>query len=104
MRHVFLVISKCLRSTTVSVSWTDAASNETGFVLQRATDGIFTQNVTHFALGTNASTFKDQSAVASTTYYYRLMAAGNGGISAASAIATATTPAGGGGGGQSTVT
>ncbi len=65
-----------------ALSWNDNSHNETGFMVQRATDALFTQNVTDFAepASAPASSFgttlnmTDASAVAGNQYYYRVQA------------------------------
>ena len=68
--------------TTVNLTWTDNAANESGFVIQRATDAGFTTNLTTFngststpasAYGVNV-TFADTTVNAATSYYYRVLA------------------------------
>lgn len=79
-------------STQVNLDWSDTAPGvETGFVIQRSTDGVnFTQ------VGTTAAgvtTYADSAAAAGTTYTYRVEATSPGGDSAFGAAASATTPA-----------
>ncbi|MCI0585128.1 MAG: FG-GAP-like repeat-containing protein, partial [Chloroflexi bacterium] len=86
-------------SSQINLSWTDNASNETGFQLERATSssGPWTQIATP---GANATSATDSGLAASTTYFYRVRAANGSGSSAYSNVANATTPSGGGGGGS----
>jgi hypothetical protein len=76
-------------STQINLSWTDDSTNETGFLIERSTDGVnFTQIAT---APVNATSFQDSNLTAATTYYYRVRASGTGGNSAYSNIANATT-------------
>jgi FtsP/CotA-like multicopper oxidase with cupredoxin domain len=81
----------------VSLTWTDNANNETGFVIQRSVNGgAFTQIATAPALnGTGTVTVIDMvSAQATNTIYsYRVAATNAGGNSAFSNTASATVPA-----------
>jgi hypothetical protein len=82
--------------TSVTLKWTDYCRNETNFVVQRATDKLFIQNVENFTttspkLGQFAS-FTDNTNSPNTRYYYRTAASfGNGTITAWSNFARAIT-------------
>jgi FtsP/CotA-like multicopper oxidase with cupredoxin domain len=56
-------------SATVTVKWTDNATNETGFTVKRATDVAFTQNIATYGVNANATTFA-QSVSRNQTLYY----------------------------------
>ncbi|MDI6751561.1 MAG: PQQ-binding-like beta-propeller repeat protein [bacterium] len=72
---------------TITLSWTDNSINETGFVIERGTDGL-----TFASVGTTTlATHTDTGLLASTTYYYRVAAFNNFGTSAYSNIASTTT-------------
>ena len=83
--------------TTVKLSWTDNAANETGFSIQRATNNSFSQGLATFTVGPNAAggttQFIDTTVAANTTYYYRVQAFNANGNSAWSNTAAVTTPA-----------
>jgi hypothetical protein len=78
----------------VSLGWTDNTSSETGFVIERATDGVtFTQLATAPPRGgTGATTFVDQTVTYGTTYTYRVAAMTALGQSAWSNTAQAVIP------------
>lgn len=77
-------------ATSVTLSWTDNASDETGFVVQRATGtGSFSQVAT---LGSNFSSYTDTTASGNTTYTYRVAARNAAGDSAWATAAAVTTP------------
>ena len=85
-----------LGATTVSalylnLAWTDNASNESDFVLERATDSGFTQNLLLTSLGMDITSYSDTSVSPSTTYYYRIRAHNNVGDSAYSNAVNYTT-------------
>ncbi len=90
MRPIILVVPPDAPSTltatrtgtTVNLRWIDNAANESGFVVQRATDAAFTSNVVTFnanssspagAYSVNVS-YADATVSAATSYYYRVMA------------------------------
>ena len=77
-------------TSQVDLSWTDNASNESGYIVQRATgSGTFKQIA---ALGADATTFSDTTATANKTFKYRVRAFNDGGNSAYSNTGSATTP------------
>ena len=75
----------------INLTWTDTATNETGFKLQRKTGagGTYAQIA---AFAANATNYSDIGLSGSTTYYYRLSATNLGGDSAFSNETNATTP------------
>ncbi|HET6251483.1 MAG TPA: NPCBM/NEW2 domain-containing protein [Tepidisphaeraceae bacterium] len=80
--------------TQINLSWTDTAYGlETGFIIQRSTDGV------NFAqVGTTAAAvtqFADTTATGGTTYTYRVASTNANGASPFSAVASTTTPAAG---------
>lgn len=82
--------------TIINLSWTDNATNETGYVVERDTSGTFTAPVTT-SLGANAASYSSTGLTAGTKYYYRVKAV-NGAISSGySNVAFATTSGGGAG-------
>lgn len=74
----------------VYVYWSDRAFNETGFELERSTNGTtFTRIATPSA---NVTNFTDFDVSPSTLYYYRVRAVNSVGVSAYSAPGSVTTP------------
>jgi len=64
----------------ITLTWTDNANNESGFVIQRATNGVnFTQIGT---VAANVTTYLDTTGAANTTYTYRVAATNFFGTSA----------------------
>ena len=63
-----------ISQTQINLTWTDNSIDETGFLLERATNISFTQNVTSFTPAANDISFSDTSVSAGTTYFYRLSA------------------------------
>jgi len=74
---------------SIDLSWTDASSNEAGFVIWRAPgDGRYRPIGT---VGANQATFRDTNLDASFTYQYAVVAWNSGGDASGSGIAIATT-------------
>ncbi|HET6251784.1 MAG TPA: NPCBM/NEW2 domain-containing protein [Tepidisphaeraceae bacterium] len=80
-------------ATQINLAWTNTASNQTGVIVQRSTDGTnFSPLIT---LGAAANTYSDTSVSPSTKYYYRVLATNAAGNSTPSPVASATTLAAG---------
>ena len=76
--------------TTIDLAWTDNASDEDGFEVERADGGVGNWSVIA-TLGPNTTAYADTGLPISTTYDYRVLAYNTGGDSAYSNTATATT-------------
>ena len=78
----------------VYLTWTNTATNETGFVLTRATDSLFTQNVVTETLASAPYYYTDGAAGLSpgNTYYYKLQAINSSGLSSSSNTASVNIP------------
>ncbi|MBE0598144.1 MAG: multicopper oxidase domain-containing protein [Desulfuromonadales bacterium] len=66
----------------ITLTWVDHANNETGFILQRATDAAFTANLVSTTLAANATTFNTGNVARNTAYYFRIQAINGAGPSA----------------------
>lgn len=78
-----------LSVSSISLTWLDNSTNETGFEIERSANGTdFTLLKT---VAANISTYTDPGLAASTQYYYRVRAIGSAGNSAYTNIANATT-------------
>lgn len=66
----------------VDLTWTDNASNETGFEIERSTAGIGGPFASIDTTAANATTFSDTGLTANTEYCYRIRAVNGGGASA----------------------
>src|SRR3989304_6211381 len=76
-------------SSRINLAWTDNATNEAGFKVERSTDGVnFSQVAT---AGKNATSYAATNLVASTTYTFRVRAYDGPNNSAYSNAAAATT-------------
>ena len=77
-----------LSTTQIALAWTNNANNQTGFNIDRSTDGVtFTPLVKNFA----GTTFTDTNLTPGTQYYYVVRATNLIGDSLNSNVATATT-------------
>jgi len=103
-------------SSQVNLTWSDNASTEDSFELDRATNSTFTSGLVTTTLSANTTSRSVTGLSAATTYYFRVRALNGAGASAYSGTAGATTqnaappptpstPAasGGGGGGAPSV-
>jgi len=82
-----------MNSTQIDIAWTDAASNETGFKIERKTGvvGTYAEITTTAA---NVTSYSDNTLTTSTQYFYRVRAFNASGNSAYSGEASATTLSG----------
>jgi predicted phage tail protein len=81
-----LAVSK----SQINLAWTDNSTNETGYQIERSTDGMNFVQVA--ALGANIAAYSDAGLTASTTYCYRVRAVNSAGNSPyTSYIVSATT-------------
>ena len=74
----------------ITVTWTDNANNETGFTLQRSTNGGAFSLVA--ALAANATTYVDTTVALGTDYVYQVRAFNLSGFSAWATSATIAVP------------
>ncbi len=77
-------------ASQINLSWTDNASNETEYVVQRDTSNTFTSPQTT-VLAANSTSRSDTGLAASTQYFYRVRARNATTDSAWSTVANATT-------------
>lgn len=77
-------------SSQIDLQWVDNSNNETGFRIERGTDGVSFSLVTTVAA--NQTTYSNTGRPPNTTYYYRVKAVGSScGDSGFSNVANATT-------------
>ena len=65
----------------VNLSWTDTATNENGFVIQRSSDGVTFTQIGTAPAGNNTVTFADPTVVVGNTYTYQVAAVNGAGLS-----------------------
>ncbi len=86
------LVANAISAKEIDLTWADNSSNETGFIIERSTDGVNFSPLTTTAA--NVTSYADTSSLAfSTTFYYRVRATNSAGDSANSNTASATTPA-----------
>lgn len=78
--------------TQIDLTWQNNATNQTGFVIDRATNSSFTNNLVTQSAGANATSFVDAGLKPGTSYFYRVRAVNPAGASANSNTASAATP------------
>lgn len=76
-------------SSQINLAWTDNATNETGFKIERSLDGVTFTQIGTVAAGTRS--YSSTGLVTKTKYYYRVRAYNTGGDSAYSNVPFATT-------------
>ncbi len=87
------LVATPVTSTSVSLTWQDNSTNETGFILERMTGSTNVWNsITTTAQ--NITTYTDTTALAATTYTYRVRATNANGASANVTSNAVTTAAG----------
>ncbi len=74
----------------IRLTWTDNATNETNFALERQVGGVWTALAT---LGANVVTYTDTTVTAGNTYTYRVKAVNGAGSSAYATSSPVTLPA-----------
>jgi hypothetical protein len=81
-------------ATSIVLNWTNNATNQTGFILDRATDSGFTQNLITQNLPASPNTFIDTAPGLSPagTYFYRIRATNTSGASANSVAVSIEIP------------
>jgi hypothetical protein len=75
-------------SSQINLSWTDNSNNETGFRIERSTDGSIFSEIT--TVSANITSYQNTGLAASTIYYYRVRAYNGTGNSAYSNTANTT--------------
>jgi uncharacterized protein YunC (DUF1805 family) len=82
--------ARAASSTSVTLTWVDNATNESGYKVERSGDGVVFTEIA--SLGAGASSYANSGLTARTNYYYRVRAYGSAGNSAYSNTASVTTP------------
>ena len=71
------------RNAVAVIAWTDVATNESGYVIEYATNMTFTANLVTVRLGANTNTYTTGNLNRYTPYYFRVRAVNDFGQSAA---------------------
>jgi fibronectin type 3 domain-containing protein len=83
------LVASTVSGTQVNIAWADNATNESGYKIERSTDGM-----TFYPLagtGVNGTRYSNTGLTAGKKYYYRVFAYNAGGNSAYSNVASAVT-------------
>jgi len=87
------LVATAVSNSQVNLSWTDTATNETGFYIERCTGEGCTSFAQIATVGAGVTSYQNSGLAASTTYTYRVRAYNAGGNSGYSNEASATTQA-----------
>ncbi len=85
------VAATTFSTSQINLTWTDNATNETGFVIDRATNSAFTTGLVTATAAANATSYSATGLAESTTYYFRVRATNAGVDSTNSSTVNATT-------------
>ncbi|MBI4286690.1 MAG: DUF4399 domain-containing protein [Chloroflexi bacterium] len=79
--------ARIVSATRVDLTWTDVATTETGYHIEKAADAIFPANATtHVPLPANSTSYSDTAVAAGQTLFYRVHAVNASGDSANSNV------------------
>ena len=76
----------------VELAWTDASNNETGFAIERCNKRGCTNFVEIGQVGSNVTTFVDNTVSGNVQYFYRMRSFNSGGTSSYTNVISAKTP------------
>jgi len=86
------LVATAVSKSQINLTWTDNASNETGFRIERCKGSTCTNFSQIATVGANVTSYANTKLTANTTYRYRVYAYNASGNSGYSNIASATTP------------
>jgi hypothetical protein len=86
------LMASTVSSSQINLAWVDNSSVETGFLVERSTDGTNFSQIA--SLGSNVKAYSSMGLSASKKYYYRVRAVNSAGYSSYSNVANATTTSG----------
>ncbi|MFZ4620326.1 MAG: T9SS type A sorting domain-containing protein [Bacteroidota bacterium] len=81
-----------ISSTQINLTWTDNASTEENFLIERSPDGSAWTQIA--SVNPNSTAYSDASVTSGTSYYYRVRSSNTFGNSSYSNTANSTTPVG----------
>lgn len=87
---ITLALASAAQAAQFTLSWVDNSTNETGFRIERSTDGVSFAEIA--TVGPDVVSYVDGNLPNSTTYSYRVRAYNTAGNSGYSNTATGTTP------------
>jgi large repetitive protein len=83
-------VANAASASRVDLSWTDKATNESAYTVERSLDGNTGWTVLTSTLPADSTTYSDTNLNANTTYHYRVKATNQAGSSNYSNVASAT--------------
>ena len=86
------LVATVISKSQISLTWTDNATNEDGFEIERCKGATCTNFVQIATVGVNTTSYSNTGLTANTTYRYRVRAYNASGTSGYSNIAAAKTP------------
>lgn len=86
------LVATAVSATQIKLTWTDTASTESGFYIERCKGSTCTNFARIATVGANVITYSNTGLAKNTTYRYRVQAYNASGVSTYSNIAAATTP------------
>ena len=86
------LVATAISRSQINLSWTDNATNEDGFRIERCKGATCTNFAQVATVGANVTTFANTGLAQNTAYRYRVRAFNTNGTSAYSNIAQAKTP------------
>ena len=81
-------LTASLSLNRVNLAWTDSSNNETGFQVERSTNGTSFSVITTTAA--NVTSYTDSAVTVGQRYYYRVCAKNNAGLSAYTNVVSIT--------------
>lgn len=88
-----LLTATTISDSEIDLAWTDNASDETGYRVERSLTGVGAWSDISGALAADAVSYSDTGLTASTEYFYRVFAFNASGDSTPSNVDSATTQA-----------
>jgi hypothetical protein len=85
------LVATAVSKSQINLSWTDNATNETGFYIERCKGSTCTNFTRIATVGADVTSYANTGLAKGTTYRYRVQAYNASGVSAYSNIASATT-------------
>ncbi len=85
------LVATAVSRSQINLAWTDNATNETGFRIERCTGSTCTNFAQIATVGANVTSYANSKLTANTAYRYRIRASNPAGVSDYSSIASATT-------------
>jgi hypothetical protein len=83
------LVASTVSTSQINLNWTDNSVDETGFLVERSTDGIYFMQIA--TVGADVTTYADSGLTPNTTYTYRVRATNAAGTSLYSNTSSATT-------------